>query len=284
MASGERILIVEDEEEWCGIYMRAVHSYDPGRIVCVAHDLVGAEHLIEETRFAMAFVDIGLDVTDDRNVDGLRVMEKIRAMGDQTSIVVVTGRSGQDVLAVTRDAIKKYGAYDTVAKHSVTPSDIRMLLEEGLEGYRRQTAAELGPGAACRALRGDVAAYAWDDQVLRTTRLRGGVRTLYDFLDKLLDGYLPVVPSSGGAHVQIDHPAGLVHGVFWSRAVAAAILVCFGAEEDFDRAIHPDGADSGWLAKYMTGDQVNKLSRQGVKGAVLLLRERPASTVDAEPR
>ena len=83
--------------------------------VKVAEDLAEATALIDEMQFAVAFVDIGLDVANDRNIDGLRVMDKIRSAHDETSIVVVTGRSGQDVLPIAKDAVRRYGAHDSRA-------------------------------------------------------------------------------------------------------------------------------------------------------------------------
>jgi CheY-like chemotaxis protein len=53
-----------------------------GYTIKVTPNLVGAEQLIDAAKFAVAFVDVGLDADDDGNVDGLRVMEKIRATGD----------------------------------------------------------------------------------------------------------------------------------------------------------------------------------------------------------
>ena len=38
----------------------------------VATDLTRAAALINELQFAVAFIDIGLDVADDRNMGGLR--------------------------------------------------------------------------------------------------------------------------------------------------------------------------------------------------------------------
>ena len=39
--------------------------------VRVATDLASAERLIDAAKFAVAFVDIGLDISDDGNVDGV---------------------------------------------------------------------------------------------------------------------------------------------------------------------------------------------------------------------
>lgn len=137
MSLSETILIVEDEDEWCGIYQRAIRAHRPGHPVRVANDLATAERLIEEMTFAVAFVDIGLDLGDSRNVDGLRVMEKIRAASGKTSIVVVTGMSSRDMTPAVRTALRKYGVAESARKNSIEPSDIGRLLEEGLDAYQR---------------------------------------------------------------------------------------------------------------------------------------------------
>lgn len=139
MSAGDNILIVEDEEEWSQAYKRAIDAVGGNHTVKVAKDLTTAEDLIGTTKFAVAFVDVGLDVADDRNVDGLSVMERIRATGDETSIIVVTGRSGQDLLPITRDAIQKYDAYYAVGKPTAEPADSGGCCREDLRSTARRS-------------------------------------------------------------------------------------------------------------------------------------------------
>jgi ActR/RegA family two-component response regulator len=169
----DNVLVVEDEEDWIDNYRDHLGRHELGA-VRVARTLEEALRGIEEMQFSVAFVDVGLDVDDDRNVDGLRVMEKIRRCGDETSVVVVTGRSGRDVLPIVRDAIKKYGALDTVSKSSVGPAEIVTLLKDGLEQFRRATGAR----RAEQILRGDVPGWQWDHEMLRRTRIKGGAGAL----------------------------------------------------------------------------------------------------------
>src|SRR6202012_1385288 len=108
---------------WSDIYERMVRQAGLTNIT-VTDNFEDAERAIDSMRFAVALVDIGLRVDDDRNIDGLRGMEKIRAAGGRTSIIVITGRSGRDVVPIIRDSIKKYSAYDTLAKSSLLPADL----------------------------------------------------------------------------------------------------------------------------------------------------------------
>ena len=203
MEPGVNILIVEDEKEWQGTYERAVNAQFTGRRVSVAEDLASAERLIDATKFAVAFVDVGLDVRNDRNVDGLRVMEKIRSIGDEeTSIVVITGRSGQDLLDIVRDAIKKYGAYDTVGKRSVAPKRIRNSWPRELTPITRRSARAARPCTTSSAAISPP--MSWDDQVMRAIGFRGDAGRFYSFLGGILDDYLPVVTRAGAEPVFID--------------------------------------------------------------------------------
>jgi ActR/RegA family two-component response regulator len=271
VGSSENVLIVEDEEQWRGVYERAVSAQGSGQMVKVAKDLASAERLIDAAKFAVAFVDVGLDASDDKNIDGLRVMEKIRAAGDETSIVVVTGRSGQDVLSITRDAIKKYDAYDTVGKSSVKPADIRRLLEGGLEAYRKATVA--GRRDAHEALRGQVGTLSWDDRVMRATQFKGDAGKFYTFLHGLFGAYLPIVARRDKAEATIELSAGLFHGDYWSRAIAAAIVICFGPEQQFKEAILARQTGGGPLARYDLRDPINELAGHAVRGAVFPLAD-----------
>ena len=219
----------------------------------------------------MAFIDIGLDVQDDRNVDGLRVMEKIRVVGDEeTSLVVVTGRSGRDVLDIVRDAIKRYGAYDTVGKQSVAPRQIRELLAGGLEAYHK--AVGTSRTAARDAIRGGISPVRWDDQVMRAIRFHGDLRNFYGFLSELMDGQLPIVTRDGEQSVTVDAEQGLVHADYWSRATAAAAVLCFGAPEQFGRALSGFRSAGTLLGRYQVGEPAKEVGRHGISGAVFPLK------------
>jgi ActR/RegA family two-component response regulator len=268
VGSDKNVLIVEDEDEWRRIYERAVSSQQPGQTVKVARDLTSAKRLIDSTKFAVAFVDVGLDISDDHNVDGLRVMQKIRDTGDETSIVVVTGRSGQDVLPIARDAIKKYGAYDTIGKGSAGPSDIKRLLTGGLEAYRSAITSQLTD--ARNSIRAMADPMLWDRRVTDAIDFRGSVKDLYGFLDQLFGGYLPLVNRLGSENVQIDSQNKIVYGHYWSRAIGTGVLICFGAAEVFDKSIKAVSADPGALTS--SGDSVpaRELTSHGIRGAVFI--------------
>jgi CheY-like chemotaxis protein len=266
---GGNILIVEDDAEWREIYKDAVKDHAPDLTVMTAESRAAAERLIDAAKFAVAFVDISLDALDGSNADGLEVMQKIRKTGDETSIIVVTGRGGQDALSIARDAIKEYGAYDTVAKMTTDPEQLGKLLAGGLQAYRK--AAATVRTAVRDALRGATLDMSWDDQVTRAIGFRGGVQRFYGFLNELMGGQLPIVSRSDGQPVTIDPGLSLVHGDYWSRGTAAAAVVCFGAAAQFDKAIDGARADDVLLGQYQVGEPVAVLDDHGIKGAVFPL-------------
>jgi ActR/RegA family two-component response regulator len=270
VGSDKNVLIVEDEDEWRKIYERAVSSQQPDQTIKVAKDLTAAKLLIDSTKFAVAFVDVGLDISDDHNVDGLRVMQKIRDTGDETSIVVVTGRSGQDVLPIARDAIKKYGAFDTIGKGSAGPSDIRRLLTGGLEAYRNSMASHVTD--ARNSIRATADPMIWDRRVTDAIDFRGNIKDFYGFLDQLFGDYLPLVNRLGSENVQIDSQNKIVYGNYWSRAVGEGLLIYFGAADVFDKSIEAVSADPSVL-KNISGNSVpvRELATHGIRGAVFIM-------------
>ena len=268
MTTARSLLIVEDQPEWCSIYARAA-ARQGIRSVKVAENLAQAIELVDEIQFAVAFIDIGLAVADDRNIDGLKVMDKIRSVKDGTSIVVVTGRSGLDVLPITRESIMRYHAHNIMGKAEITPDDIGEALRSGLEMFEKRNS--LSSAATHTFLKGDLNPWKWEDQMLRGTGVQGGVQGLYEFLDRLVSEFLPLVPAEAGAAVIKDPAAGVMHGIYWSRSIGAAVAICFGAQEEAKSAIDSAKAEHLLLATYDVGVALNEFSAYGVSGAVFAL-------------
>jgi CheY-like chemotaxis protein len=268
---GGNILIVEDEGEWREIYKLAVEDHHaPNLTVMTAESLRAAERLIDAAKFAVAFVDISLDASDGGNTDGLKVMRKIREKGDETSIIVVTGRGGQDALSIARDALRKYGAYDTVAKMTIDSDQLGKLLAGGLQEYRKTAATSRT--AVRDALCGATMAMSWEDQVTRVIGFRGDLRRFQSFLNELMDGQLPIVTRDDGRPVTIDAELGLVYGDYWSRGAATGAVLCFGAREQFGKALGGFRLAGMFLDRYQVGEPVNDVDHYGIRGAVFPLK------------
>jgi ActR/RegA family two-component response regulator len=269
--SVKNLLVVEDNQDWCDSYERAA-SRENFDTVKIAQDLAHAELYIDQMQFGVAFVDIGLNEADDRNIDGIRVLEKIRDAGDPTSIIVVTGRSGRDVLPITRDAIMKYGAFHIVGKADIVPQDIRRLLSTGLAKYREELTVEgLTPE---NVLRGSVPRLHWEDQMLRTARVRDGVQGLHKFLAQLLGEYLPMLRPHGYEPVKIASDTGLAHGIFWSRAIGRPVAVVLGGNASTD-SVQAAEARRAALDQCQVGELLASTSAHGLSGDVFELKNPP---------
>ena len=269
MATMRNLLIVEDDEEWRDAYSRTAAKSGVFRVK-VAEDLSSARALIDEIQFAVAFIDIGLDVNDDQNVDGLLVMEKIRSIDEATSIVVVTGRSGRDVMPITRAALKRFKAFDIVAKSGTEPTEIRRLLLSGLDEFEKQL--QTNPSGR-DSLRGDKEQRFWDDEMLRVTHAKGGAPGFYSFIDRLLAPYVPLIPSEASTGVHCDTATHLVHGAYWSRAIGQGIAVCFGPEDKLAEPVSKAKAAKVLLDKYRVGEILEEHSAHGLSGVVFDVSE-----------
>lgn len=263
------LLIVEDDEEWRDAYSRNVARAGAFRVK-VAESLISAKALIDEMQFAVAFIDIGLDVNDDQNVDGLLVMDKIRSIDEETSIVVITGRSGRDVMPITKAALKQFKAFDIVAKSSTEPAEVHSLLKGGLAEYEMRLRAR---PSGRTILRGSMHVSYWDDEMLRATHAKGGMRGFCCFVDRLLDPFLPIVPVRTGDVLRCDATTGLAHGAYWSRAFGQPFVVCFGPEEKCAGPIVAASADRTLLQRYAVGELLAAHVANGVAGCVFSLRD-----------
>ncbi len=267
MKTNGNVLLVEDERSWSEIYERAVRRVGLDNIR-VAETFAAAENAIDSMRFALALVDIGLHVDDDRNVDGLRVMEKIRAAGDRTSIIVITGRSGRDVIPIIRDAIKKYDAHDTIAKSTLLPADLRKLVESGLRAYELGSSED--KASLFAALRGDVEPHIWDDKVMRGAATDGGSAGLYRLMQTLFGPFVPLVAGEpSGIHIK----DGLACGIFWSRGIGEAVVGCFGSSSRMKAALETARSSGLLLGMYSVGQPLGEYTAASTQGVVYTLAD-----------
>jgi CheY-like chemotaxis protein len=275
VGAGGNVLIVEDEDDWAVLYEDAAETVGLARTTRTAKDRASAERLIDKARFAVAFIDVSLDPDDGRNTDGLRVMKKIRAVGDQTSIIMVTGRGASDAITIADQAFHDYQAFRMLAKSTVEPEQLSELLKNALDKYRSVTPVTRQD--ARDALRGEVPAVYWDDQVMRAIRFRGDAGSFYDFLSELCGDFLPLVAKGNDGQAVIDPERGVVAGDYWSRGIAAAVRICFGPVGSLEQAVtaSPDGA--ALRGRQQTGQPLKEArypKRQAdgaVEGAVFVL-------------
>jgi ActR/RegA family two-component response regulator len=273
MGSVESVLIVEDDEGWSDFYKRIVERQ--GKSTVRVATLADAETALASMTFAVALVDIGLDERDEANADGLLVMERIKEIGDPTSIIMITGKG---TVQITRDALKKYNSLDAFDKSEVNPSDVVRLVEEGIKAYNE--------GFASKQLkvrdefRGDLGAIHWDDKILRGTDIHGGIPELYKFLEDLFLSYLPVVRRRKSEHVRVDPDSSIAYGEYWSRAIGRPLLVCFGRQDRIAAALEDKASGRGVLGARRVGDAIRDHSSTNVRGLVFELTGEPRASFE----
>jgi ActR/RegA family two-component response regulator len=266
----DSLLIVEDEADWRAIYQRVARRLGIKEIQ-VAEDLASAETILRSRAFAVAVVDVGLNVEDDSNTDGLKVMALIRSLGDATSILVVTGRSGPDAVPITRDVLRKYQAFDAIGKVPVEPNDLQRLVAEALKAYKERETNEYP--AVHDVLRGNVDPQLWDHRMIGGLQVKGAA-LLYSFLARLFARFLPVVARPDAASVQLDVENSLAYGTYWSRAVGQAVVVAFGHNSHFSTHSLPA------LEGYQLGELLHSATVGQLAGAVYAL---PSEARDSFP-
>ncbi len=263
----DSVLVVDDEKSWRDIYEAAARKVGVTTIRAAA-TLDDALAEIAARRFSVAVVDIGLDESDDANIDGLSVLSRIRSVGDDTSILVITGRAGQDVIEIISDTITKYHARP-MAKSIVNSKSLRSAVETALDTYRKKSATNHSTGYS--KLRGDSDPMIWDDRMMRILGL--GARELYAFVDNLVGSFMPVLESVSGIALGSSSEAGVAHGAFWSRAIGAPIVVLMGREPTVNDLMEDAGEGGRLLGTYDVADIIRAHSESGAKGVVFRLAD-----------
>jgi ActR/RegA family two-component response regulator len=265
-------LLVEDDPSWSEVYQRAIRRVGIEG-VWTAANYDEAASKIADVRFAVALVDIGLGGHDERNADGLRVLEKIRATGDRTSIIVITGRSSDDAVEITRDALKKFTAYEILRKRTLEPAELRALVEGGLREFELRSGEDKDP--LYEALRGDMDQPIWEDMLLRKAVTGGGVSELYRLINELFTPFVPLLPGDpAGVRIENDD---LACGVFWSRGIGAAVVACFGPPDSVRSAVAEANVGGLLLGRYAVGELAGEYSSHAADGVIYQVEGHPRS-------
>jgi CheY-like chemotaxis protein len=264
----ENILILDDESVWRGIYENSIRKLGISSIQTVS-SLAEAKRAIDAMKFAVAIIDIGLDTSDETNVEGLLAMDKIRSLGDDTSIIVITGRSGPDVIDVVSESIQKHGAVATFAKGKVDSGLLRNAVTDGLRVYREKEADQ--DVSVHEVLRHQENQMVWDHMMMRVLGINEGVAVFYGFLERLLRAYLPLVSRDNDKAIGVDLDDGVVHGAFWSRAIGSAVVVSLGQQFAVERAMETVASDGSLHGRYRVGEILSEYSKGKSKGVVYAL-------------
>ncbi|MFZ5917059.1 MAG: response regulator [Chloroflexota bacterium] len=121
MGSGEKILIVDDEEGMREFltYMLEGESYQ----VSTATNGLDALEKLRQEEFALVLADIKMP-----GIDGLEMLRRIKEIDEQTVVIVMTAYASLDT------AIKaiKFDAYDYLVKPFADTDKVLTIIEKGL--------------------------------------------------------------------------------------------------------------------------------------------------------
>jgi len=132
MASGEKILIVDDEEGMREFltYMLEGESYQ----VSTASNGLGALEKLRQEEFALVLADIKMP-----GIDGLEMLRRIKEIDEQIVVIVMTAYASLDT------AIKaiKFDAHDYLVKPFADTDKVLDIIEKGLARHLELKGGEL---------------------------------------------------------------------------------------------------------------------------------------------
>lgn len=264
----KNILVVEDEDKWLSIYKRNIERLKyPLKLSRNLHEAID---ILNEMAFAVAIIDMRLDKYDDRNVDGLRVLEEIVSIGDVTSSIVVTGFG---TMQIARDAIKKYNAFDTIEKGDIDPDVIENLISRAMKDY--QNRSSIAKVEAFQLLRGDRMGWDWEHEMLREINPKGGIPTIEKFLDTLVLSFIPIIPKNKKSGITVSLDTKIASGYYWSRSIGMPIAIAYGEKKNIDIIIGNLQKANDLLGnEYILGDQLKDFSKANLRGIVWRIKNK----------
>jgi response regulator of citrate/malate metabolism len=107
MATPWQVMIVEDEPEVAGLYVRAIATMSRFAVAGVAHDVAGALDLLRRRPVDLVLLDLHLGADD-----GLTLLRRMRADGGAAEVIALT--ASNDPMAVR--ILLQHGAIDYLVK------------------------------------------------------------------------------------------------------------------------------------------------------------------------
>jgi CheY-like chemotaxis protein len=216
-----RALVVEDIDAWCYILDRAARRAGASEVV-VCKDLADVKEKLREARFDVAILDVGLDPHDDLNSDGIKALEMIRKVdGGSTRCLLITGWQGGDRLDLQADAQQRFGVDWAYMKEKYEAHAVIAKLTELLEKASERRLSYTTPTAS---LCSHVPQFQFESQLLGALSPAGGVQTLWALASRLLASAIPMIAMDPDRPMS-QKSGGVWTGLYWSRALAAAIAV-----------------------------------------------------------
>jgi CheY-like chemotaxis protein len=214
-----RALIVEDIDTWVYVLDRAARRAGASEVV-VCGNLQSVRDALRSARFDVAILDVGLDPNDDLNSDGIDALELIRAIdGGGTRCVLVTGWQGGDRMDLHARAQQEHGVDWAYMKEKYEAHMVIAKLTELLEQAPERRLSQTTPLAN---LCGSMDPWRFENQLFEA--LSSDVKTMYSVVSRLVSSAIPAVAMHPFTPMQRG-PGGVSVGLYWSRALAAAVAV-----------------------------------------------------------
>lgn len=129
-----KILIVEDYSDWrellSGIIMREGYHVD------VAETLAEARVYINKTKnLDLVILDIRLVETNEKNQDGMALLEEIRKKKFFTKVIMI---SGHGTMEIQRKAFRDFHAFDFFRKEQFNSEEFKKSFKEAVEQVTRE--------------------------------------------------------------------------------------------------------------------------------------------------
>lgn len=256
-----RILVVDDDPSWQELLRESIEEagLTPYRLR-VAGSYAEADALLDRQHFHLAFVDLRLR-EEARDLEGKLIASKIVAQDEGTSIVIATGHADVET-ALT--ALKKWQVLDFVLKDAWDPDKVAQLARVGIPVARERYRTRYESAVAFLA--GAEGIMPWVARMLEGIAAQAGIprpdRRLGDLLNALLDDLYPLLPLRAAPEVMLDSTAGIATARFWSKALAAPIIVRFGPSQALAQAARDLGLRFAAVQRTVADDEL------GVQGIV----------------
>ena len=222
----KNVLIVEDEKKFQNIYKEYVSDYGANPVIAASYD--EAVRVVDLYAFDMALIDISLDIRDDKNVDGLLVLEYLSKKNDGTHSIVITA---QGTFKIARDAILRYGAVNTVEKNELTldffENKLRAELIKGADSVKRKYNMDW-----CVLKPKNIDFMQWDNLLLNKCD-PGGIEPVHHLFDAIVSEICPLIPLNKDQPLRLDDKCDIFIGELWSRRIGSALILVISNEKNY---------------------------------------------------
>jgi ActR/RegA family two-component response regulator len=268
-------LIVEDTPDIRGSYRRAIERQGGDPVLAATYDEAVAA--VKRRFFPVAIIDVRLSEDDEANVDGLRVLEFIRKVGDETKAILITGYG---TFQIAREAFRQHDVFEGLEK-GVSLSVVEATIAKARRAFDDEAAKASKFNYAVILKGAKAAVWEWEDRAMRMSSNRSGADGLYHFLDSLLHEYPPLLQDHDKMGCSIDDSKKVAAGVFWSRGQGDAVLIAFGQKSEvtkFERGVDRAGLEAILFTEGPhLGSVLRKAESHGFYGIVRKVEDRDFS-------